>query len=292
MITTADRHCPKPGIYYGVPFVQYASWAAYNPSAVKRLIDDSPRAMRYYMDHGGSDSAEMARGRAAHVAVLEPDEFPRRYVLWDRGDRRGKAWTEFKEAHSDREILPASEYDVALAIRDAVRAHDASREIISDDGEAEVSIVWQDSTGLMCKGRIDWLGKSLIGPTRIVDLKTTRDHRPFQFTRQTVTLMYHVSLAAYADGIKTLTGKLPEVAMIAAGNAAPFDVVRYDLPGVTVRAGLKKWKAALQRIRFCEQSNTWPGYSAEPIALELPEWAMDEDEALSLSISAPASQGD
>lgn len=270
----ATKTTPDPGIYHDVPFAEYAAWRAYNPTAVKKLIDGSPLAMRYYLDHGGDDDTDAMRlGRATHVAVFEPDEFLRRYVLWN-GTRRGGEWDAFCDANEGREILRESEYAQALTLRDAVRGHAASCELL-EHGHAEVSIVWRDTTGLLCKGRIDWLYSGADG-CRIVDLKTTRDYRPFRFTRQYADLLYHVSVAAYCDGIKTLTGMAASAYTIAAGTSAPFDVIRYDLPGVTVREGLRKWKTALQRILWCEQNKTWPGYAAEPLTLELPEWALDQ----------------
>lgn len=274
MTTAITRTDIAPGIYYGVGFAEYASWRAYNPTTVKKLIDGSPLAMRHYIDHGGDDdTAAMRLGRASHVAVFEPDEFLRRYVLW-AGTRRGKEWDAFCDANEGRDILRESEYELALSIRDAVRGHDSACELLSG-GNAEVSIVWKDTTGLLCKGRIDWLFTGADG-CRIVDLKTARDHRPFRFQRQYANLLYHVSVAAYCDGIKTLTGATASAHTIAVESSAPFDVIRYDLPGVTVRDGLKKWKSALQRIVWCEQNKTWPGYAAEPLTLELPEWALDQ----------------
>lgn len=253
-----------PGIYRSLSFSDYVRIPAYNASAVKRLVQHSPKHMRYFMEHGNADTPAMALGRAVHAAVFEPETMLDRYVVWRGGIRRGEKWEQFKADSGEREILTEAEHEHCMAIRAAVVNHKAARELVRH-GDNEVSFVWRAlATGLLCKGRAD----HVIGST-LVDLKTASDVRPFWFQRQADRLLYHMQLAAYRDGLETLGHKIERVVIIAVESAAPHDVVLYDLPPRTIRAGLAEWFKALQRIAWCEKQNEWPGIADQPFELEV-----------------------
>lgn len=273
---------PEPGIYYGIPFADYQRWDAINPSKLKLLISDSPKAMWWAALHGKETTGAMELGGAVHAAVLEPDTFDSRFAFYPGPVRRGKSYDEFCDANPGKVVLTIGDRHNCGLIAEAVRGHASSAELISGDGAAEVSVVWRDKgTGLMCKGRIDWLPRDC---SRLVDLKTTRDPKPMAFTRQSYNLLYHVSLAAYMVGLSQFVDAPGSAHIIAVGNQPPHDCIRYDLGDALIRRGRDEWHTGLQRAKWCMDHNDWPGFAAEPYPLELPSWAVTDDEADAMSM--------
>lgn len=271
-----DKIKPEIGIHEGVPFDVYQNWDAWNPSTIKVLLDESPMAMRHTMDEGSESTDAMNLGTACHLAILQPDQFQARIVVWPEGRRAGKVWDAFEAEHAGKLILTAKEYNACLHVRDSVRAHKPSAELLGLDGRAEVSIVWEDSaTGALCKGRIDFLTD-----TCIPDLKTAADPRPFAFTNAAVKYGYYISMGAYLDGLWSLGHQAETAHFIVVGNKPWHDVVRYDMSPASLRAGLRKWQDGLKHALECERLGRWPGCAPEPVQFELPEWAMGGGESL------------
>lgn len=264
---------PEPGVYFGVPFPEYQSWKAYNPSLIKVGLEHSWKAMRHTMLNGSDSSDEMDIGKATHHAVFEPKFFEAKYKIWEGAKKQGKAWDAFAAEHEPQNILTASQFAECIAIRDAVRAHRAANELLTAPAHAEVSIVWVDNaTGALCKGRIDWLPGGVI-----LDLKTTKDVRAFSFIRQVVNYGWHISLGAYVDGLAQHGVSIDRVVLLAADKTPWHDVAVYDLAPQAIRKGLEKWQYGLSRALECERLKRWPGYAPEPMELNLPDWAAEQD---------------
>ncbi len=72
-----------PGIYPNMTFEQYAAIPAVNPSSVKDRIACTPRGMLVKLrGYKGESSDSLELGTLAHLAILEPDEIPRRCAIW------------------------------------------------------------------------------------------------------------------------------------------------------------------------------------------------------------------
>ena len=248
----------KPGIYRGMSFDEYKWISAWSPSLVKSG-QISMLQLNYNRTHSKPATPAMRFGSAVHCAVLEPDEFVKRYCIWN-DVRRGKAYTSFKsEAESiGQEILTESEYDTCLAARDSARAHPVAGPLLTagDPEDAEVSLVWEcNQTGLLCKGRAD-----LILPP-LVDLKTTRikvaDVRGL--TRIASNFGYHIALAAYQDGISTLTGETVSAKLIFVEQQPPHDVRVMNVPDAVMAQGWDEWQHLLAQIAECKRTGIWPG---------------------------------
>lgn len=300
----------QPGIYHGVPFDEYARWDAWNPSSIKILLGDSPRAMHHTKLHGGLPSTEsMDLGRAEHCCVLEPVRANETYAVMpefqnspnnctakgDPSTSKATAWYQaaceaFAAQNPGKEIIGKADYDACMFMRDRVFAHPEAKRLLTDGiGQPEVSICWLDPiSGLKCKGRIDWL-KMLSGV--LVDLKTAANPQPWAFMSQAAKLMYHVSIGAYDAGLRVLGHTMNEHHFIVVGNKPWHDVVVYQMTDSSVRIGRTMWQSGLNRTAWCIKNDVWPGFSDEPIPFELPTWALPPDEADAVSIGdSPAFQ--
>ena len=259
-------------------FDAYRELPGINWSSLK-LMDSSPLHFKYGLTHPRPDSSAMQLGRAAHCAVLEPDAFPRRYVLWDGGIRRGKTWDAFQEANADKECLNAADYETALAIRDAVRAHKAARRLLRW-GKPEVSLRWLDESSRMwLKARLDWVAPR----GTLVDLKTSRDIEPRNFGRTAANLMYHGQLAFYRRGLIARGAALEPVYIVAVESSAPFDVLVYEVDEDVLFSGDQLVTKLLHQVKACRRrygKRPWPGRSGEVESLEFPSWALPADNDL------------
>ena len=262
------------GMYLRGSSVVYETIDAINYSTLKECAK-SPRHYQHALQSRKPASYTMRRGSLVHTAVLEPDRLPLDYVVWD-GDRRGNAWKEFKEANAGREIVTSSEYEVAIRIRDSVRGDVVAGPIVSAVGVREPTLIWTDeSTGLRCKGRPDLV----LDDHAIVDLKTTRCARAFEFGRSVATYAYHVQAAYYADGYQRVTSSCPRSIIIAVENCEPYDVVVYELRDHVLGPGRDEYARLLSMVHDCQRDNAWPGYAGNTaLHLELPPWARGDAE--------------
>lgn len=267
---------------------EYEALPGANISSLK-VLRKSPLHYRHYLENGGKATRAKDLGTAAHIAVFEPERFLREFVLWDKKNddsdktkaRRGKEWEEFKAAHPSKTIIRRDEYDLAIAVKDAVRADRVAMRYLAV-GRPEVALTWQDEeTGMACKGRVDWLTDADGGPC-IVDLKSCRDPTPTWFSRDCAKLDYHLQMAFYADGIEAITGKEPRIVVVSVETSPPHDVVTYIVPAEVVEVGRDAYRQLLELLRDCTAANEWPGCGGgEERTLQLPMWAMPSDDDIS-----------
>lgn len=266
------------GFFHRLPFADYRKLPGHSITTLKNLMR-SPLAYQYWLRHR-KDSESMSLGRVAHTAILEPELFEAEYTVWEGAVRRGKEWDAFKAANTGKQIITLSDRDKALAMADSVRDHDAAMRYLSK-GEAEVSMIWSDnSTGQLCRGRIDWLVEDETQPV-LVGLKTGRTSEPGQFGRDAFRLGYHLQWAFYLEGYTTLTGKRPRVVEIVVESAPPHEVAVFELNEEILVLGYDAFQDLLWKFVACEAADEWPPACRDEVVLEFPRWATSEDEDLS-----------
>ncbi len=210
-------------------------------------------------------SAAMRLGSLVHCAVLEPSELASRYgVCGPRNTKAGKEQAADMAA-AGIEAVTGSDMELALAMADAVRSHQAAAELLRN-GKAEQSFWWDDAaTGLRCKCRPDWYA----GAT-VVDLKTTTDASPAGFARSVATFRYHVQASHYLAGLHGAE----RFVFIAVEKTAPYAVAVYELDAAAMAAGDELRQRDMRVIADCQAISEWPGYGDTIQPLSLPLWAL------------------
>ena len=257
---------------------EYEALPGVNWSRLK-LLRASPYHYRYAPPKGTTTA--MLFGRAVHTLVLEPECFAAEYSVWD-GPRRGRAWTEYRDAHSDTTIMTRAEADRAQSCADAVLSCDRATDLLLA-GASEEPITWTDAeTGRACKGRPDHAGG------RTIDLKTTAVFEPRRFASLAARLGYHCQLAFYDDGRYAVGHEINgDPALIVVQSDPPHDVVVYDAGPDVIEAGRREYRRLLRLLIHCEQSDDWPGVArGQAVRLCLPEWAYadPDDGAVAITI--------
>ncbi len=229
----------------------------------------SPKHYKWRLENPIEPTWPMKLGLAVHTAVLESDRFPLDYAVFKGPRRAGKEWEAFELANAGRTILKVPEYEMCLAIRNAVRRHPIANHLL-EVGEAEKVLTWTDErTGLDLKGRVDWFNGY-----GLVDLKTTADVDPRWFGMTAARQGYHAQLAFYRRGLHAQQLDAP-AKILAVESEPPHDVIVYSLSEDDLAAGDREIDALLARVVECTRTNVWPGRcDGDETPLQLPAWAL------------------
>jgi hypothetical protein len=261
-----------------MPFEDYLKVEGTNWSTLKAMRV-SALHYKYALAHDRPDTATLAAGRAGHTAVLEPMRFLREYALFEGARRAGKEWEAFKALHDGKTILKVDEYERAVALAAAVRAHPVAAEYLRE-GDAEVPIRWSDEVhGIPCKGRIDFVSRS---KPALVDLKTTNDICERRFMSNAARFGHHCQLAFYQDGWFREHGESLPAVIIAVEAKAPHDVGVFHLSDDDLFVGQEEYRELLARVKEARRTNVWPGQYPSEIVPKLPRWAYGEEDATEL----------
>ena len=287
---------PKPGIYPGTPIATYHRWRAASNSFLTHL-HRSPAHAKAAKEEP-IDTEALTMGRAIHAAILEPDEFQSRYVQAEQcgATKKGDGlrctnmgvvldpkdgWLcgvhgKGRLGSSTVTVIPGDRYRDCLGVRDAVYRHSKARDLLTGEGQNELSLVWNDpATGVPCKSRPDRFSPVLVGGV-IVDVKKTRDARARAFERSIFGYGYHRQGALYLTGAEA--HKLPNqhFVFLAVEDVRPYGVALYRLTEGAISAGEEQLSRLLPLYQQCVERNEWPGYSEEVVDIALPAYAWDQ----------------
>lgn len=219
-------------------------------------------------------------GSMVHTAILEPGEFDNRYAIAPKVDRRTKAGKEDWAAFVSTLRLGQEAADPDMVVQARAMAASVFRikplfDLLSA-GEPEVSAFYLDEpTGAMCRVRPDWVSPAGDGVI-LLDVKSCMSARPDGFAKSVANWRYDVQAAMYSDGWEFATRQRVHGFVFAAVEKEyPFAAAAYMLDDDTIEKARKVYRRDLNRYDECRQSNTWPGYSPDPNAIQLltmPAW--------------------
>ncbi len=262
----------KPGIY-DMPAAEYHSGPGVSKSMLDRIAQ-SPAHLRAYLDSPKDDpTPSMLIGTLTHLAVFEPDLFGegKSHHVKPEGmsfvSKDGKAW---RDAHQDKPILSIEDAAGIKGMVHSVRNHPMVS-VILKKGSAEQSMyAVHQETGVLRRGRADWLTEDATGRPCIADLKTTDDAREFE--RKAAGFRYHVQNAYYADILDAVGVSDPAFLFIVVERNAPFGVrvVQFDTESVDL--GRATYEREIALFADCQERGEWPGYDDEITTVSLPGW--------------------
>jgi len=142
-------------------------------------------------------------------------------------------------------------------------ADPVARESLAD-GNIETTLNWSIA-GRECSGTPDVSGRF------ITDLKVTADASPYRFPWHAIKMLWHGQLTWYGEARRIIDGHYPDgYRIVAVEQAEPHDVVVYPLADDAIEEGTKLWFSLFERLRACEEADSWPGYSQCPVPLHAP----------------------
>ena len=221
------------------------------------------------------EKAEFDLGHAVHAKVLgvglDVEVIP--------GAWNTKAAKEAVEAARVAGKVPLKPETVAQvdAIAEAVTTHPVAKALLSN-GHPEVSAFWTDeTTGLACRGRFDWITTLADGRHCIVDLKTTGKPAP-GFDRAVTDYGYDSQAFHYADGYRAITGEDPLYLWVVVETEAPHGVVIRQATEDVMRLGELKTLRAREILRDCLAADLWPPYPTDIEPVRVTSWALRDAE--------------
>ena len=257
-------------ILHDVPFDDYVKIDAINWSKLKHM-DESPLSYRHHATAPDRDTPSRLLGRLAHSLTLEPGASDD-VVVWEGGDRRGKAWQAFAAANEGRTIVKPGEIDSAREMAAAVRGHPLVAPYLPG-AQFEVTTTWTDhATGLKCKARQDWMRTDTL-----IDMKTTTTINSLRFTSQAEKLGYFGQLAHYRAGLVACGHPVARVLIVAVESKAPYDVGVFEVSEMSLGSASVEVADMLARLSACLKADTWPGRYETEQPLIRPDWALGGD---------------
>lgn len=256
----------RAGIVPDLDEAEYHGGPELSATGAKTLLA-SPAKYRYQMDHPRPAKREFDIGHVVHSMILGVGQ----QCAPIDADGRTKAGKEARDAALAEGLIPLAraDYDAAVGMADAVLTHPKVGPVF-EQGLPEQSLFWTDgSTGVACRGRIDWL----VPGVAVVDLKTTRDASPDSFRKALVTYGYALQSAWYSEGYDIITGGPLPFIFVAVEKEPPYLVAAYQPTHDVLMYGADRANLARQMFRDCIESGQWPGYPDEIEPLTLPRWA-------------------
>lgn len=203
----------------------------------------------------------MERGSAVHSLVLETEEV----LGWEDGrPRRGKDYEAFAAEHEGAIILTHTEYQMAKAQADAVKANPLAMRLLDGHRENEIAFKIGDRP---CGGRPDvWT------PSFVTELKCTVSSHPERFAWQAYKLGYAGQLAWYSDALVLLGKAAPEAHyIVAVESKAPYVVTVFRLTRALIEQGRRNYRTWFEQLMVCEATDEWPGYCQAVVPLDVRE---------------------
>ena len=243
---------------------EYFGRKALSNSYLWRSINKTPAHAK-----AGFSSPATEFGKASHLAVLEPEKAGKMLVQGPR-DRRGKKWTEAKEA-ADKDgkiILTEADYNDVCAMRDVIWASTTLAGLLTDkDAKYEQAAFWQ-YRGHDCKCKVD-----AAMPGRIVDYKTAADASVSGFANSMKSFGYHQQAASYRYGYNQAAGtQISEFIFLVQEKTRPFAAAIYELDAATLAEGWASYNAAIDLEERCIAAENYHAYPAEKVLLSLPPY--------------------
>lgn len=236
-------------------------------------------------------------GSLAHCAILEPDEFSKRYATlpadaprrptgtqWNAKNPSSESvasmawWTEWNARTNGATVITNDQYETAMRQADSVRRLPEVREALQA-GHAEVSAFWKDPvTGELCRCRPDWVHTPNDTGVILMDVKTYSDASPAEFRRQVARKRYHVQDAFYSDGYGLASGKTVHgFIFLAVETEWPYAANALMLDDTGRDQGRRDYRRNLNTYAECRTTGIWPGYSDQIEIITLPAWAIKEE---------------
>lgn len=235
-----------------------------------KAFSQSPAHFVAYKKREQHETPAMRFGTAVHMATLEPQKFENAYKVLTvrRGTAAHKA---LLEQHPNATWLTQTEYDDVLRLKEAVAAHEVASRLLADCTAFEQELTG-NVLGLPFRGFADG-----VGPSYVVDLKTTQKGNPRDFTSDAYRQKYHIQGYIYTSLLsQTLNRDIKEHWLITVEKTAPYVVTCYRLTPEYLKRGQSELQALIEQFRQWDGKPT--GYDQAAafghFALDVPAWAL------------------
>lgn len=216
-------------------------------------------------------TAALDFGKAAHALLLGDEVFEESYrVRPDTFDSyRSKAaqeWRDIQVAAGRTCIIP-DEYAHIANMAEALHQHGLPDVIFG--GEPEVSLIWQDKTGVWVKARPDALPET----GDLGDLKTTADASRRACEREIEKRGYDMQMALGIEGMERVLGRRPPATvLIFVQKTPPYTVTAIPISEDALYWARCRNRRAINTFAECLESGVWPSDGDDMGEYQVPAW--------------------
>lgn len=269
-----------PGLYPDLSNDAYHASPGISCSGLKDIYRSPRHYYAWHLDPKRPPRPEKAgqlEGNLLHCALLEPDEFQKRYVVGPTINRNMKTWKDWVAHNTQGGRIPiqGDQYETAMRQADAARALPDIAPAVAR-GQAEVAAYWNDpETGVLCRCKADFAHNAGSGYV-LLDAKTYSDASPDDFARQVARKLYHMQDQWYSDGFALASGA-PVLAFvfIAIETEHPYAATAIMLDEPSRSSGRALYRRLLNTYADCLKLNDWPDYGSAIQLVSIPRYAME-----------------
>ena len=258
----------------GISNSEYHSGPELSSSIARKIINLSPKHVRWMLDNPRPKTPAFAMGGCLHGLVLEPSKVESEFgEKPDQIDGNGPRTNAYKEAFAEMEAqypekqwLSASDYDTCCEMAESCLDHPVVSAYL-----AEVDAIIEGSgyftmEGADCRIRPDYF---LPDADVVIDLKSTMDGSKKGFASSVRTYGYAQQACFYMEGLRMLGYSPKQFIFVAVEKKPPYVVSVYSLRGSDIDRHREDMRRACQLWTQCKSSGIWPGYSDSVETLDL-----------------------
>ena len=277
---------------------EYHSRPEFSSSQLKDILRSGAHFYSHNIikEHERESKKHLDFGTLAHTLFLEPEQFHNEFAVIpadapkpptdvmrnaknpsEDSIKRVQWWDAFAAEHGEKITISAEQLDGAQRIATNLRTLSSYKDMQNNYGMAEVSIFFTDPIfGLKLRVRPDYhLAPCKAFPNGLIlDVKSTRDARPFKFSRDSGEYGYDLSASMYREGFQQYyqTEEKPPFIFLVAENLAPFNVKQYRASDLLLSVGDARYYKSKEMLAESLLINEWDGYSKEMEDLFLPSY--------------------
>lgn len=237
---------------------EYHAGEGVSKSKLHKLITKTP----FHAQFGARKETQAFQiGKAAHCAILEPEELEGRYTKGPDARRNSNEWKHAEDfaRHAGTTLLKPDDYDTAMMIRDLASTVPELELMRQGQTIVETSAYHVDEeTGVLVKTRPDLYNveHKLIG-----DIKNMADASPEAFKRDVGKFGYHMQHSMYSEvWEKGSDYEVDGFFFIVFEKSNPPMVAVYELTAAAIAEGHAMYRAALEKYAECVKADEFPGY--------------------------------
>lgn len=272
---------PPDGVYSDVPnSVYHRGWDCAGRSGLKLMAIDelTPAHVRRAFLEPSEPSDAMLLGSAVDSLIFDKETLgvlPAPKVNKRTKDGRAE-YAAFIAKNADKVILPHEDYEKAVKMVEALRAHPAASVLLEDPGFTQLSLVWTDpETKCRCKARPD---KICPESGIAIDLKTAKSASKKSFAYSMHYYGYALQAWWYSWGLGSLGVMTVEHWInIVVENEPPHGVAVYRIGQASIGHTASQAMPHFRRLAECYKTGEWPAYPLDIKDIELPPWVFKQE---------------
>jgi len=253
-------------IIRGMPEAEYRARPERSQSDFKTMLEPTPAHALYKMQNRREKSC-FDLGHALHSLFLEGLRLHAVEPVADGRTGVGKVIkAAFAAENQGKIILSAKDGEAVEGMVAGLMRNQGIVEILESAIAKEISIFWDGM-----KARLD-----LVFPLGVFDLKSCNSAEFRLFQKDIEKWGYHIQAPCYLDAAAVAGFPCENFFFGAVESSPPYEAALYRIGHRSLEAGAAKLRELKDLYYGCEESGAYPGYSQEPVEIDLPAWALRE----------------